>query len=108
MVNDRMSLIFTPNCQIGLIYQFKCLFLTEKLHLVDYIFHYFTMLYELRKRWDNSVCIATSCWAAGVRFPGWIKDFSLLHSIQSGSGVHPASYLMGTAGSFPGGEGGGE
>jgi hypothetical protein len=29
--------------------------------------------------------------------------FSLLHSVQTDSGVHPASYPMATGGSFPGG-----
>jgi hypothetical protein len=29
------------------------------------------------------------------------KDFSVLYSIQTGSGVHPTSYKMGTWGSFP-------
>jgi hypothetical protein len=28
------------------------------------------------------------------------KRFSVIHSIQTGSGVHPASYTMGTGGSF--------
>jgi hypothetical protein len=28
--------------------------------------------------------------------------FSLLHVVQTGSGVHPTSYPMGTGGSFPG------
>jgi hypothetical protein len=32
-------------------------------------------------------------------------DFSLHHHIQIGSGAHPASYTIGTRGSFPGGEG---
>jgi hypothetical protein len=35
-----------------------------------------------------------------VRFPG--GDFSLHHRVQNGSGAHPASYPMGTRGSFPG------
>jgi hypothetical protein len=30
------------------------------------------------------------------------KTFSLLHIVQTGSGVHPTSYIMGTGGSFPG------
>jgi hypothetical protein len=30
--------------------------------------------------------------------------FSLLHSVQTGSGAHPASYPMGTGCSFPGGK----
>jgi hypothetical protein len=29
---------------------------------------------------------------AGVRFPAGARDFSLLHSVQNGSGAHPASY----------------
>jgi hypothetical protein len=29
-------------------------------------------------------------------------SFSLLHRVQTGSGAHPASYLMGTWNSFPG------
>jgi hypothetical protein len=36
-----------------------------------------------------------------VRFPARVRDSSLLHSIQSGSGAHPASYAMATGGSFP-------
>jgi hypothetical protein len=30
------------------------------------------------------------------------KRFSLLHIVQTGSGVHPTSYKMGTGGTFPG------
>jgi hypothetical protein len=29
-------------------------------------------------------------------------NFSLLHQVQTGSGVHSASYPMGTEGSYPG------
>jgi hypothetical protein len=36
--------------------------------------------------------------------PGRGQEFSLLHVIQTGSGAHPASYPMGTGGSFPGRE----
>jgi hypothetical protein len=32
------------------------------------------------------------------------QEFSLLHVVQTGSGVHPTSYIMGTGGSFPGGK----
>jgi hypothetical protein len=32
------------------------------------------------------------------------QEFSLLHFVQTGSGVHPTSYPMGTGGSFPGGK----
>jgi hypothetical protein len=39
-----------------------------------------------------------------VRFPTGAGNFSLHHRVQNGSGAHPASYLMGTRGSFPGGK----
>jgi hypothetical protein len=40
-----------------------------------------------------------------VRFPAEDGDnFSLHHHVQNGSGSHPASYRMGTRGSFPGGK----
>jgi hypothetical protein len=29
------------------------------------------------------------------------QEFSLLHVVKTGSGAHPASYPMGTGGSFP-------
>jgi hypothetical protein len=32
--------------------------------------------------------------------PGRAKEFSLPHAMQTGSGVHPASYPMSTRGSF--------
>jgi hypothetical protein len=38
------------------------------------------------------------------RFPAGAANFSLHHRIQNGSGAHPASYPMGTRGSFPGGK----
>jgi hypothetical protein len=37
---------------------------------------------------------------AGVQFPAGERDFSLLHSVQTGSEDHPPSYPMGTEGSF--------
>jgi hypothetical protein len=48
--------------------------------------------------------IAQSGWMTGVRFPTGERDFSLLHSVQTGSGAHPASYPMGTGGYFPEGK----
>jgi hypothetical protein len=38
---------------------------------------------------------------ARVRFPVGARDFSLLHSVQTGSGARPPSYPMGTRGFFP-------
>jgi hypothetical protein len=40
---------------------------------------------------------------SGVRLPAGAGNFSLHHRVQNGSGAHPASYPMGTGGSFPGG-----
>jgi hypothetical protein len=39
-----------------------------------------------------------------VRFPAGAGNFSLNHRVQTGSGTHPASYPMGTRGSFLGGK----
>jgi hypothetical protein len=39
-----------------------------------------------------------------VRFPTGSGNFSLHHRVQNGSGTHPATYPMGTRGSFPGGK----
>jgi hypothetical protein len=39
-----------------------------------------------------------------VRFPAGAGNLSFHHSVQNGSGAHPASYPMGTGGSFPGGK----
>jgi hypothetical protein len=39
-----------------------------------------------------------------VRFPAGAGNFSLHHRVQNGYGAHPASYPMGTGGSFLGGK----
>jgi hypothetical protein len=39
-----------------------------------------------------------------VRFPAGAVNFSLHHRVQNGSGAHPASYPLGTSGSFPEGK----
>jgi hypothetical protein len=39
-----------------------------------------------------------------VRFPAGAGNFSLHRRVQNGSGAHPAYYLMGARGSFPGGK----
>jgi hypothetical protein len=41
-------------------------------------------------------------WMAGVRFLEGACDFSLLHSIRTGSGAYPASFPVDAGGSFPG------
>jgi hypothetical protein len=37
-----------------------------------------------------------------VRFPAGAGNFSLHHRVRNGSGAHPASYPIGTRGSFSG------
>jgi hypothetical protein len=41
---------------------------------------------------------------SGVRVPAGAGNFSLHHRIQTGSGAYPASYPVGTGGSFPEGK----
>jgi hypothetical protein len=53
--------------------------------------------------WDGSVGIAT-CRMLRVWFLAGARDFSLLHSVQTGSVAHPASYPVGIWGYFPGGK----
>jgi hypothetical protein len=50
----------------------------------------------------QSVLRRATSWTTGVRFPARLRDFSLLHSVQTGSGVHLASYAMGTWNLFAG------
>jgi hypothetical protein len=41
--------------------------------------------------------------ATGWTAESWqVQEFSFLHAVQTGSGVHPTSYTMGTGGTFPG------
>jgi hypothetical protein len=58
------------------------------------------------KSHDNSVGIALGYGlddlGSRVRFLAGAENFSLYHRVQNGSGAHPASYPMGTRGSFPG------
>jgi hypothetical protein len=60
------------------------------------------------KNRDSSVGIALSYGLddrdSRVRFLAGAGNFSLHHRVQNGSGAHPASYPMGTRGSFPGGK----
>jgi hypothetical protein len=67
--------------------------------------HYTTSYCVMMSR-DSLVCIATGYGLddrmIGVRFPVGAGNFSLLPRVQTGSGTHPASYPLGTGGSFPG------
>jgi hypothetical protein len=62
-------------------------------------------IYESR---DSSVGIALGYGlddgSSRVRVPAGAGKFSLHHRVQNGSGTHPASYPLGTGGSFLGGK----
>jgi hypothetical protein len=62
----------------------------------------------LSKSRDSPDCIALGYGlddrGSRVRFQAGVGNFSLHHRLQNGSGAHPASYPMGTRGSFPGGK----
>jgi hypothetical protein len=83
-------------------------------HLVLYISVYCLFnrpqfeLFIFHKTYLISVGIATGYWlddrGVGIRLPEWVSYYFLLHSVQTGSPVHPASHQMGTGGSFPGGK----
>jgi hypothetical protein len=54
---------------------------------------------------DIVVGIATGWMTEGSEFESQQgQEFSLLHIVQIGSGVHPTSYPVGTRGSFFGGK----
>jgi hypothetical protein len=55
-------------------------------------------------RIDSSIGIGLDNGGSRVWFPAGDGNFSLHSRVQNGSGVHPASYPMGTRGSFPGGK----
>jgi hypothetical protein len=52
----------------------------------------------------QSVWCLTTDWTVGVRSPPEVEDFSSNLCVQTSSGAHPASYTVGTGGSFPRGE----
>jgi hypothetical protein len=62
------------------------------------------MLKEIIKeiaRMAQSVWRRVTGWNARIRFPAGIKDLSLLHCVQTGSGARPAFYPTGSRGPFP-------
>jgi hypothetical protein len=73
----------------------------HSMHQLENMRHYM----RLKSR-DSSVGIALSYGlddrGSRFRFPAGAGNFSLHHRVHTGSGAHPASYPMGTRGSFPG------
>jgi hypothetical protein len=72
---------------------------------------FISILFFLCNSHPPSVGIATGYeledGGVGVRVPVE-EEFSLLHDVETGSGVHPASYTMETGGAFPGSKVAGE
>jgi hypothetical protein len=64
------------------------------------------LMIHICKSRDSSVGIALGYGlddrGSRVRFPAEAGNFSLHRRVQNGSGTHPASYAMGTRGSFLG------
>jgi hypothetical protein len=54
--------------------------------------------------WSSVAYRWATDWMIGGSSPGGGCEFFLHRRAQTGSGVHPASYPMGTRGSFPGGK----
>ena len=57
------------------------------------------ILYVVGNRSQNRVFgIGTMLWAGqpGIRILLGLRDFSVLQNVQTGSGAHPSSYLLGT------------
>jgi hypothetical protein len=64
------------------------------------------LLHNMMTKWAavaQSVQCLTTDWTAELRSPTEAEDFSSNLCVQTDSGAHPASYTMGTGGSFPGG-----
>jgi hypothetical protein len=59
-----------------------------------------------RHRWEDNIRMELRLddGMIGFRFPAGAGNFALRYRVQTGSGTHPASFPMGTWGSFPGGE----
>jgi hypothetical protein len=68
----------------------------------------FWLFFSLFNSRDSSVGIALGYGLddrrSRVRFPAGAGNFYLHHRLQNGSGAQPASYPIGTRGSFPGGK----
>jgi hypothetical protein len=61
-------------------------------------------IYVKENKMKNKVTFYTINMPHTSFFPAWSGNFSLHHRVQNGSGAHPASYPMGTRGSFPAGK----
>jgi hypothetical protein len=78
-----------------------------KFKLLSFIY-ILSFAYILFKSHDSSISIALGYGldnqGSRVQFPVGAGNFSLHHCVQNSSRAHPASYPVGTRGSFPGGK----
>jgi hypothetical protein len=60
--------------------------------------------YETNSAVDSAVCLVTRLQIekSGVRIAQGARSFCLIQNVQTGVGAHPASYSVGTGGSFLG------
>jgi hypothetical protein len=56
------------------------------------------------RSWDISVAVVTACRMVKAQSLSGARGYYLIHSIQTNSWAHLASYAMGIMGSFPGGK----
>jgi hypothetical protein len=100
-------------CQVCPILIFKFVssrFITflKFIYTSKYITDIFSFLLSVSESCDSSVGIALGYrlddQGSSVQFLVGAGNFSLHHHVQNGSGAHPASYPMGTRGSFLGGK----
>jgi len=72
-----------------------------ELHIPYKLFFHYMMPCKSPDSSDSKALVVRG---SRVRIPAEAGKFSLHHRIQTGSGAHPASYPMGTTGSFPEGK----
>jgi hypothetical protein len=76
---------------------------SERINIVNFHIAYICSPTDLLQDRDSSVGIATGFGLGGWgSIPTGARIFLLLSSVQTGSGAYPASYPMGTGGSFSG------
>jgi hypothetical protein len=80
-------------------YVHLCLVLSKLCQLCKYMQYLFCLSGSL----GIVASIVARLWAkqSGIGTPAGTRNSSLLINVQIGSGAHPASYSMGTRGSFP-------
>jgi hypothetical protein len=67
-------------------------------------FRFFVLIWNRDSSVDTAMGYELDDRGSKVRFPVGTGNFSLHYRVQNGSGAHPASYPMGTRGSFPEGK----